>query len=155
MAEWFDAITEFFVQLGYPGMFLAALAAGSIIPIGSEVVLVLLLPKMNPFWLILCASLGNTLGGMTCFWLGWLGKREWIHRYLGVSQEKLDKATRFLAGRGAAMAFFAFLPYIGEAIAVALGLMRSNQWLSAGAMFVGKVIRYVIIYLGWLGVINL
>lgn len=155
MGEWLDTITEFFVTWGYSGMFLAAVAAGSIIPIGSEVVLVLLLPKLNPFWLIVFASLGNTIGGMTCFLLGWLGKREWIHKYLGVSQEKLDKATRFLSGRGAAMAFFAFLPYIGEAIAVALGLMRSNKWLSAGAMFVGKVIRYVVIYLGWLGIINL
>ncbi len=155
MAEWLQSIAEFFSAWGYTGMFVAAAAAGSIIPIGSEVVLLLLLPTLNPFWLILLASLGNTLGGMTCYWLGMLGKREWIHKYLGVSNEKLDKATRFLAGRGAAMAFFAFLPYIGEAIAVALGLMRSNQWLTLVAMFLGKVVRYTVLYLGYLGIVAL
>lgn len=155
MAEWLELIAEFFATWGYAGMFVAGFVAGSIIPIGSEVVLVLLLPSMSPFWLILLAALGNTLGGMTCYWIGMLGKREWIHKYLGVSNEKLDKATRFLAGRGAAMAFFAFLPYIGEAIAVALGLMRSNQWLTLVSMFVGKVLRYVLLYLGYLGVVAL
>ena len=43
MAEWFDVIMQFFVEWGYAGMFLAALAAGSIIPIGSEVVFIGLL----------------------------------------------------------------------------------------------------------------
>ena len=30
--------------------------------------------------------------------------------------------SRFLGGRGALMGFFAFLPYIGEAVALLLGL---------------------------------
>ena len=37
------------------------------------------------------------------------------------------------------MAFFTFLPAIGEVIAIALGFMRSNTWLTIVSMFVGKL----------------
>ena len=45
---------------------------------------------------------------------------------------------RFLQGKGALMAFFAFLPFVGEAIAIALGFMRSNVTLTVFSMFVGE-----------------
>ena len=52
---------------------------------------------------------------------------------------------------GAWMAFFSFLPTIGEAIAVVLGLMRSNRTVSFTAMFLGKALRYGLIAGGfWL-----
>ncbi len=51
---------------------------------------------------------------------------------------------RFLQGKGALMAFFAFLPFIGEAIAIALGFMRSNVMLTSLSMFTGKLIRYIV-----------
>lgn len=49
-----------------------------------------------------------------------LGRTEWITR-LGVSTRQLARARKFLAGRGALMGFFAFLPTIGEALAIVLG----------------------------------
>ena len=83
----------------------------------------------DPVLCVAAASLGNTLGGMSCYWIGTLGKSEWITR-LGVSEKQLARARRFLAGRGALMAFFAFLPTIGEAIANVMGMMRffSNRY---------------------------
>lgn len=41
------------------------------------------------------------------------------------------------------MAFFAFLPFVGEAIAIALGFMRSNLMLTTTSMFAGKLVRYI------------
>lgn len=41
------------------------------------------------------------------------------------------------------MAFFAFLPFVGEAIAIALGFMRSNFVLTTLSMFAGKLLRYI------------
>lgn len=155
MESWIEAITQFFAAWGYWGMLLAALAAGSILPIGSEVVFVLLLKSgLDPWLLTAAATAGNTLGGMTCYWIGMLGRPEWIAR-LGVGEERLERARRFLAGRGALMGFFAFLPGIGGAIAVALGLMRSNPWLTAAAMCTGKALRYVAIAAGAEGIASL
>lgn len=156
MEGWIETITQFFAAWGYWGMLLAALAAGSILPIGSEVVFVLLLKSgLDPWLLTAAATAGNTLGGMSCYGMGMLGKREWIHRWAGVSDAKLDRASRFLQGRGAWMGFFAFLPYVGEAIAVVLGLMRSNWAVTAFSMAVGKFVRYFLLYLAFRGVISL
>ncbi len=151
-----EALTDFFFQWGYGGMFLAALAAGSIIPIGSEVVYLLMLKAgLDPLLLTLAATAGNTFGGMSCYWMGMLGKREWIHRWLGVSEKKLERASRFLQGRGAWMGFFAFLPYLGEAMAVMLGIMRSNQPITALSMTLGKALRYTFLFLTFKGILNL
>ena len=151
-----ELFTEFMLDWGYWGLLLTAFVAGSIFPMSSEAVLVgLLALGLNPVGCVVAASVGNTLGGMTCYWIGMLGKREWIHRRLGISEEKLDKATRFLQGRGAWMGFFAFLPYLGEAIAVALGFMRSNQPVTALSMALGKLVRYSALFLAFKGVISL
>lgn len=140
-----EAITQFCIDWGYWGLFLSAFIAGSILPFSSEAVMVVLVRMgLDPVGCLAAAALGNTLGGMTCYWIGSLGRTEWITR-LGVSTRQLARARKFLAGRGALMAFFAFLPTIGEAIAVMLGLMRSNVWITAGAMFVGKALRYIVI----------
>jgi membrane protein YqaA with SNARE-associated domain len=94
---------------------------------------------------LISASLGNTAGGMTCYYMGRLGRIDWIEKYFKVKKEKIDKMQRFLQGKGALMAFFAFLPAIGEVISIALGYMRSNVWLTTASMFAGKLIRYIIL----------
>ncbi|MEG1622504.1 MAG: YqaA family protein [Alistipes sp.] len=156
MDMFIESLTPFFVQWGYWGLFIAALVAGSILPIGSEVVFALLISVgLDPLWCLLSATAGNTLGGMTCYWMGHLGKREWIHKYLKVDEAKLNRVSRFLQGRGALMGFFAFLPYIGEVVAIVLGLMRSNLWLTTAAMALGKFLRYLAILLAMNGISSL
>ncbi|MCD8081144.1 MAG: VTT domain-containing protein [Bacteroides sp.] len=145
-----------FADWGYMGLFLAAFIAGSVVPLSSEAVLVVLLRAgLDPTSCILSATVGNTLGGLTCYWLGHIGKTEWIEKYLKVKPEKLDKALRFLQGRGAFMAFFAFIPYLGTAISIALGFMRSNIWITTVAMFAGKMTRYVLIVLAVKGIVQI
>ena len=46
------------------------------------------------------------------------------------------------------MAFFAFLPVIGSAITVLLGLMRSNLPITVTSMTIGKFLRYAAIVFG-------
>ena len=53
-----------------------------------------------------------------------------------------------MAGHGAWMGFFAFLPIIGSAITIALGLMRSNIFISFVSISIGKILRYVALVYG-------
>ena len=146
MEGFIDTLTQFCIDWGYWGLFLSAFVAGSILPFSSEAVMAVLIHMgLDPVLCLLAAATGNTAGGMTCYWIGHLGKREWFNRYLGISRKQLDRAERFLAGKGAWSAFFAFLPYIGEAIAILLGLMRSNVWVTTLAMFLGKALRYIVL----------
>ena len=80
--------------------------------------------------------------------VGHMGKLEWIEKYLHVSQESLDKATRFMGGRGAWMGFFAFVPILGSAITIVLGLMRANIPISVISITIGKFLRYVVLVYG-------
>lgn len=124
------------------------------LPLGSEVVYVLLLKTgLDPLLLTVAATAGNTLGGMSCYGMGMLGRKEWIHRWAGVSERKLERISRFLSGRGAWMGFFAFLPYVGEAIAVVLGLMRSNLPITVLSMTCGKFVRYGLLLLAFRGIL--
>ena len=101
--------------------------------------------QTRPAPYLISAALGNTVGGMTCYYMGRLGKISWIEKYFKVKKEKVDKMVNFLQGKGALMAFFAFLPAIGEVISIALGFMRSNIWLTVASMFAGKLIRYILL----------
>ena len=127
-----DAILQFLIDWGYVGMFLSALIAGTVVPFSSEAVLIACITMgLNPIICVLAATAGNMVGGMTCYWLGTLGNMKWIEKYFGVSRKKLDRAERFVQGRGAWMAFFMFIPFLGEAIGVVLGLMHANIWITS------------------------
>lgn len=141
-----DSLTQLLIEWGLPGLFVSAMLAGSIVPFSSELVLVALVQLGLPsVGCLLAATLGNTVGGMTCYYMGRLGKVSWIEKYFKVKKEKVDKMMQFLQGKGALMAFFAFLPAVGEVIAIALGFMRSNTWLTMVSMFTGKLIRYILL----------
>ena len=43
------------------------------------------------------------------------------------------------------MAFFSFLPIIGDAVLIALGLMRANVSIVTFSMTLGKLARYAIL----------
>ena len=145
MDAFVDTLVQVLTDWGYVGLFISALLAGSIIPFSSELVMgALVAMGLEPWLCVLSATLGNTAGGLTCYWLGQVGRMDWIEKYLGVKREKGERMQHFLQGRGALMAFFAFLPFVGEAIAVALGFMRSNFWLTTASMFAGKLARYVV-----------
>lgn len=136
-------------EWGYAGLFIAAFLAGSVLPFSSEVVLGLLIAAgYDTIGCTAAATAGNWLGGMTCYYIGRLGKTVWIEKYLKLSHEKLEKAQRFLQGKGSVMGFFSFVPGIGDAIVVALGLMRANLLGVSLSMLLGKGIRYYLIAIG-------
>jgi len=147
---------ETLIEWGYLGLFIATFLAGSILPFSSELVLSgLLAVGSNSTGCLLAATAGNFLGGMTCYWIGHLGKIEWIEKYLKVDETKLKKALGFLHGKGALMAFFTFVPFVGDLLAIGLGYMRANVWITSISMLVGKFIRYLVwIYVTY-GVIGL
>lgn len=156
MDAFIDTLIQLLIDWGYAGLFLSALLAGSIVPFSSELVMMALVKiGLSPVICVIAATLGNTIGGMTCYYMGRLGKTDWIEKYFKVKKEKIDKMQHFLQGKGALMAFFAFLPFVGEAIAIALGFMRSNVLLTASSMFIGKLIRYIVMLLALQGAISM
>lgn len=144
-----DAITHFLIDYGYWGMFISAFLAGSVLPFSSEAVMLgLLAAGVDPVPLLIYGSIGNVMGGMVNYGLGRLGKLEWLKKYFHLKQSSIDRAYRFMGGHGAWMGFFAFLPILGSAITVVLGLTRANLPLSVFSITLGKVMRYSLLIWG-------
>jgi membrane protein YqaA with SNARE-associated domain len=119
------------------GLFIAAFAAATLIPLPSEAALFAYL-KAYPDRAVLAvavAAMGNTAGGMTSYLLGRL-----------VPQKRLnEKAVATLRRFGAPMTFFGWVPILGDALTVAAGWLRVN-WLAAlGFMAVGRLARYIVV----------
>lgn len=137
---------DFLINYGYWGMLLAAFLAGSFFPFSSEAVMLgLLAAGLKPEPLVIYGTIGNVLGSMFNYCVGRLGRLDWVEKYLHVKKENLDKAQRFMAGHGAWIGFFAFLPVIGSAITICLGFMRANLLISLTSITIGKFLRYVIL----------
>jgi membrane protein YqaA with SNARE-associated domain len=144
-----DSLTELLISGGYWGMLVAAFLAGSFFPFSSEaVMLALLAAKLDAWQLIVFGTIGNVLGSVVNYGVGHMGKLEWIERYLHVSKKSLDRAKRFMGGHGAWMGFFAFLPLLGSAITIVLGLMRANIPVTFLSITAGKFLRYVLLVYG-------
>lgn len=144
-----DILLDFLSQYGYWGMFIAAFLAGSFFPFSSEAVMLGFMAAGLDNWpLIIYGTIGNVLGSLFNYGVGHLGRLDWVERYLHVKKKDLDKAQRFMAGRGAWMGFFAFLPILGSAITIMLGFMRSNFIISMLSITIGKLLRYVILVFG-------
>lgn len=144
-----DAIIEILISYGSWGMLVSAFLAGSFFPFSSEAVMLgLLAAGLDGWQLIIYGTVGNVLGGMFNFAIGRMGRLDWIEKYLHVKKKDLDRAQRFMAGRGALMGFFAFLPILGSAITILLGLMRSNITISVISITIGKFLRYVLLIYG-------
>lgn len=143
------AIMEFLLSYGYMGMLVAAFLAASILPFSSEAVMVgLQAAGLDPVLLIVYGTIGNVLGSMFNYTIGRLGKMEWIEKYLRVKKEELDKAHRFMAGRGAWMGLLSVIPVIGDVITVALGLMRANVVIVVVSVTISKLLRYILLVYG-------
>jgi membrane protein YqaA with SNARE-associated domain len=136
-------------DLGLFGLFIGCLLSATIIPFSSEALLAgALLLDYSPWTVILVATLGNTIGGMSCYLLGWLCKWSWIERFLKVKEETLAKASAKVEKYGSLAALLTWMPIIGDPIALAMGLMRTRVVPTTVLMFLGKGLRYMVV--AWL-----
>lgn len=120
---------ENILSWGYPGLFLCGLLAGSIVPMNVEAPLSAAIALGWPSWYcFLFAWLGDWLGASTNYFIGRLASPEWIEKYARVGKDKMDKAQRFMQGKGVWLAALNFLPTIGNAIIIILGMTRASFW---------------------------
>lgn len=135
---------EWLLDLGYVGLFVGAFVAATVVPFSSDVLLVGMLAVGGNVWgCVAVATAGNFLGGLTSYWLGWLGRWEWIERYLRVKHETLVRHRAKVDRYGAWLALMTWLPFVGDVFAVALGFYRVDFKKSALLMLIGKGARFV------------
>lgn len=139
---------ETLAGLGYGGLFLAAFLAATLLPLSSEVVLVILLAQgLNPPLLIAIATLGNLLGALLNYSLG-RGGACFLRRWLPARPEaETAKAEATYRKYGVVSLLFAWLPVVGDPLTVVAGALRVNLGLFLLLVGFGKLARYLVV--GW------
>lgn len=148
-----DLIIEFLKDYGYLGMGIMAFLAGTVVPITSEVLLVFFLGiGLNAVGLTLAATIGNTLGGITCFMIGYLTTKEKVQRFFKVPDRRMKRADMLIQKYGYWTAAFSFLPVLGEVFLLSLGIMRVNRFKVISLMALGKLFRYSLVVISAIGI---
>ena len=134
---------------GYVGLFLSALLAATVLPFSSEAVLVGLMAAgdYDMIWLWFLASLGNVLGAAVNWGLGRFCLRWQDRRWFPVDKEKLDRAGRWFSRYGVWSLLLAWVPFIGDPLTFAAGVLRVNFWLFLLLVSNGKAGRYAVVIL--------
>jgi len=122
------------------GLFLASFAAATLIPLPSEAALYayLQLHPGNTLLALATATIGNTAGGMTTYAIGRLVPEKTQSR---LNPQALARLRRY----GSPVTFFAWLPIVGDALALAAGWVRISWWSALGFMAAGRLARYLAI----------
>lgn len=96
--------------------------------------------------LLIIATAGNSLGGMTSWGLGWLIASKYPSEKL--LKSKQQHAITRIRQYGSAVLLLSWLPVVGDPLCVAAGWIRVRWYLAALYITLGKAFRYgVILYL--------
>lgn len=135
---------ELLISHGYTTLFLLSFLASTLLPLGSEWLLVVLLLKgFDPGLCIALATLGNTLGALTTYGIGLWGGRLLIERVLRIDAAARQRAERFYARYGVWSLLLSWLPVVGDPLCLVGGLLRVGFGRFFMLVAVGKFTRYL------------
>jgi len=139
----------------YGGLFLAALAAATLLPTQSEAALVglLLTDSYSVALLVTVASLGNVMGSLINWMLGRGIERFRERSWFPASPAMLDRASRWYHRYGRWSLLASWVPVIGDPLTVVAGVLREPLWSFLLLVAVAKTGRYLIltgITLNWM-----
>ena len=131
---------DFSAESGFIALFVASFVAATVLPGGSEFVLIAVIHKYpEAIWqAVAIATVGNTLGCLTSYGVGRLIPNRVHH-----------KSIIYLHKYGYWALLFSWLPLVGDALSVAAGWLRLSPWISMVAFAVGKLFRYMLVAGGW------
>ncbi len=131
---------------GLPALFLLSLLAATLLPLGSEWLLVaLILQGLPSTQVVAVATLGNVLGACITYGIGIWGSDFIMIKFLRVDKKQTGRAMGLYQRYGAVSLLFAWLPIIGDPLCLAAGILRLQPLLFLLLVFLGKLGRYTVI----------
>jgi membrane protein YqaA with SNARE-associated domain len=130
---------------GLWALFASAFISATIAPGGSEAVLAYMVSQgsYQAWQLLSIATLANTLGAMTTWWLGWLVAKK--IPVAGQLSEKQQRSLQTVKDKGAWVLLFSWLPIVGDGFCFAGGWLRLPLLPAFFAILIGKLGRYALI----------
>ena len=126
--------------LSLASLFASSFLSATLLPGNSEVVLVAMLLSgvSQPWLLVLIATMGNSLRGLTNVILG---------RFFPLREKSRwqEKAVGWLKRYGAATLLLSWMPVIGDLLCLLAGWMRISWGPVLFFLCLGKALRYVLV----------
>ena len=145
---------EYLLTWGYWGLFLGSFLAATILPFSSEILVTgMLIAGASPVYVLIAATTGNWLGSLSTYGIGRIGKWGWIEKWFKISREKIESQQTKIAKYGSLLAFFVWVPIIGDVFALGLGFYKINFTKCCIFMLIGKFLRFLI-YIALFGYIG-
>ncbi|MDM0043104.1 YqaA family protein [Variovorax dokdonensis] len=149
MEYWFDSLLALLAlpKFGLSSLFLVAFVSATLLPVGSEPALFGLV-QLNPQMLwpgIAVATLGNTLGGVVTWWMGY-GAHKVADKYAHSSHHL--RVLAWLEKLGPKACLLSWLPILGDPLCAVAGWLRLSFWPCVLYMAIGKFARYLTMTLG-------
>ena len=139
----------------YFSLFLSGFLSATLLPGSSEALLAYLASEgLDPVWLLVAATLGNSLGALLNYLLGRFCLAFKDRRWFPVSAQALDRASAWFARYGVWALLLSWLPVIGDPLTFAAGVLRTNWPLFLVLVTLGKAGRYLIVLLGTLTLVG-
>lgn len=131
---------------GLLALFLLSLLAATLLPLGSEWLLIsLILQDVPAPQVVAVATLGNVLGAFITYGIGVWGSGFFMRKFLRVDEKQTARAMELYQRYGPVSLFFAWLPIVGDPLCLVAGILRLQPLLFFFPVFVGKFGRYAFI----------
>ena len=132
----------------YLSLFIISFLAATILPFSSELTLAGLIAtsSYNNLLLLIVASLGNVLGSVVNWILGFYSRNLSTKRWFPFKDEQIEKSSKWFNKFGRWSLLFAWVPIIGDPLTLAAGLLRIRFIEFLVLVTIGKVSRYIIVF---------
>ena len=132
-------------------LFIGSVLASTVMPGGVELYIYYLVRsgEYSNQAILWVATVGNTLGGILTWVMGWLIRRGIQHTSIGIKVNRWfrlesDALTR-VKRWGPAALLFSWMPIVGDPLCLAAGYLRLSFGWSAIMIAIGKFARYLVL----------
>lgn len=141
-------VTGTISAIGYPGIFLLMVMDGTFTPIPSELILpfsgfLASTGQLSIVWIALVGALGNMVGAMVSYAIGYYGGRPFIlkyGKYVFIKEKELHRAEKFFERWGAfAIILSRNLPFFRMFISLPAGIAEMNFPRFVFDSFIGSI----------------
>ena len=141
----------------YLALFGTAFLAATIFPAQSELLFAYLLHTGEHDWrmLLAIATVGNVLGSVTNWALGRMIERFRDRRWFPISGGTLERAEFWYGRWGKWSLLLSWAPFIGDALTVAAGVLRTPFLTFLLLVLIAKGARYGVIVLALAGLLSI
>ena len=127
-------------------LFFSAFISSTLFPGGSEALLLYRVHEGgNPNTLLWVATIGNVLGSVVTYGMGWLGNAALHQRWLRMDEKKIIRASTWFEKYGKFSLLLAWLPVVGDPLCLVAGVLRSSLWWFLCLVTLGKLARYALL----------